>query len=162
LVIAQNTGGKNPYGPGSCGPLVPVAEPGSITRDQCRSRFEHGPGPIGLHVGARAARGAWIIGPGSWHEPGSLISAFRAIFVQRQGFVFFFPFIYLVCFVFNLMILHIYSNNEGTTLYIYYTSWSRIYYSPSHPSCLVETYYKRYSHEFDLIYIFFFTLHPSK
>jgi hypothetical protein len=118
--VERCTGGKNPYGPGSCGPLVPVAEPGSITQDQCRSRFQHEPGPIGLHVGARTARVAWIIGPGSWHEPGSLISAFQAIFVQRQGFVFF-PFIYLVCFVFNLMVLHIYINNEGTTLYIYIT-----------------------------------------
>jgi hypothetical protein len=38
---------------------------------------------------------------------------------------------------------------EPHYIYIYYTSWSRIYYSPSHPSCLVETYYKRYSHKFD-------------
>jgi hypothetical protein len=88
---------------------------------------------------ARAQRGGWIIGPGSWHEPGSLVYAFRAIFVQRQGFVFFFH-LFIWFFVFNLMVLHIYSNNEGTTLYIYYTSWSRIYYTPSHPSCLVETY----------------------
>jgi hypothetical protein len=45
--------------------IGPGAEPGSITRDQWRSRFQHEPGPIGLHVGARAARGAWVIGPGS-------------------------------------------------------------------------------------------------
>jgi hypothetical protein len=70
--------------------------------------------------GRARSEGAWIIGPGSWHEPGSFISAFRAIFVQRQGFVFF-SFIYLVCFVFNLMVLHIYMNNEGTTLYMYIT-----------------------------------------
>jgi hypothetical protein len=44
---------------------------------------------MGVHVAARAARGEGIIGPGSWHEPGSFVSAFRAIFVQRQGFVFF-------------------------------------------------------------------------
>jgi hypothetical protein len=55
-----------------------------------------------------------------------------------------------VCFVFNLMVLHIYSNNEGTTLYIYiyYTSWSRIYYSPAHPSCLVAI-TNGNSHKFD-------------
>jgi hypothetical protein len=46
------TGGKRVYVPGSFGPLVPVAEPGSITWDQCRSRFQHEPGPIGLHVDA--------------------------------------------------------------------------------------------------------------
>jgi hypothetical protein len=51
------TGGKRPYGPGSCGPLVSVAEPGSITRDQYRSRFQHEPGPIGLHLGARSEEG---------------------------------------------------------------------------------------------------------
>jgi hypothetical protein len=34
---------------------------------------------------------------------------------------------------------------EPYYIYIYYTSWSRIYYTPSHLSCLVETYYKRYS-----------------
>jgi hypothetical protein len=96
------TGGKNPYGPGSCGPLVPIPEPGSITRHQCRSRFEHEPGPIGLHMGARAARVAWIIGPGSWHEPGSLISAFRAIFGKRRGFVFFSIYLFGVfCIQFN-------------------------------------------------------------
>jgi hypothetical protein len=38
LYIHTYTGGKMAYGPGSFGPLVPVAEPGSITRDQCRSR----------------------------------------------------------------------------------------------------------------------------
>jgi hypothetical protein len=65
-------------------------------------------------------------------------------FYTAARFCVFFSFIYLVCFIFNLMVLHIYSNNEETIyIYIYYTSWSRIYYSPSHPSCLVETYYKR-------------------
>jgi hypothetical protein len=59
------TGGKRAYGPGLFGPLVPVAEPGSITRDQCRSRFQHEPGPRGLHVGALRREGAWVIGPGS-------------------------------------------------------------------------------------------------
>jgi hypothetical protein len=50
------------YGPGSFGSLVPVAEPGSVTRDQCRSRFQHEPGPIGLHVDAlqgRSPLGQW-------------------------------------------------------------------------------------------------------
>jgi hypothetical protein len=60
-----NTGGKRPYGPGSFGPLVPVAEPGSITRDQCRSRFQHEPGPIGLHVDVLQRERAWVIGPSS-------------------------------------------------------------------------------------------------
>jgi hypothetical protein len=46
------TGGKRAYGPGSFGPLVPVAEPGSITRDQCRSRFQHEPGPMLRREGA--------------------------------------------------------------------------------------------------------------
>jgi hypothetical protein len=41
-------------------------------------------------------------------------------FCTAAGFCVFL-FIYLVCFVFNLMVLHIYSNNEGTTLYIYIT-----------------------------------------
>jgi hypothetical protein len=50
---------------------------------------------------ARAQRGGWLIGPGSWHELRSLVSAFQAIFVQRQGFVFYL-FIYLVfCIQFN-------------------------------------------------------------
>jgi hypothetical protein len=65
LFVGNITGGKRSYGPGSCGPLVPVAEPGSITGNQWRSWFQHEPGPIGLHVDARAARGAWVIGPGS-------------------------------------------------------------------------------------------------
>jgi hypothetical protein len=56
--FALNTGGKRAYGPGSFGSLVPVAEPGSITRDQCRSRFQHEPGPIGLHVDALRREGA--------------------------------------------------------------------------------------------------------
>jgi hypothetical protein len=63
--IPTSTGGKRAYGPGSFGPLVPVAEPGSITRDQCRSRFQHEPGPIGLHVDVLRREGAWVIGPGS-------------------------------------------------------------------------------------------------
>jgi hypothetical protein len=137
----------------------------------CRTGIDYsGPMPVpvparigtdGSPRGRARSEGVWLIGLGSWHEPGSLVSAFQAIFVQRQGFVFFF-YLFIWCFVFNLMVLHIYKNNEGTTLYIYYTSWSQIYYTPSHPSCLVETYYKWYSHEFDLIYIFFFILHPSK
>jgi hypothetical protein len=55
-------GGKRAYGPGSFGSLVPVAEPGSITRDQCRSRFQHEPGLIGLHVDAlqRDAPGSMV------------------------------------------------------------------------------------------------------
>jgi hypothetical protein len=61
----NGTGGKRAYGPGSFGPLVPVAEPGSITRDQCRSWFQHESGPIGLHVDALRREGAWVIGPGS-------------------------------------------------------------------------------------------------
>jgi hypothetical protein len=56
---------KRVYGPGSFGSLVPVAEPGSITRDQCRSRFQHEPGPIGLHVDALQGRSPWVNGPGS-------------------------------------------------------------------------------------------------
>jgi hypothetical protein len=45
-------------------------------------------------------------------------------FVARTGMLIsagfcVFLFIYLVCFVFNLMVLHIYSNNEGIILYIY-------------------------------------------
>jgi hypothetical protein len=59
------TGGKRAYGPGLFGPLVSVAEPGSITRDQCRSRFQHEPGSIGLHVDALRREGAWVIGPSS-------------------------------------------------------------------------------------------------
>jgi hypothetical protein len=77
-------------------------------------------------------------------------------FVARTGIVdlcrvlCFFPF-YLFgvfCIQFNG---YIYTAimKEPPYIYIYYTSWSRIYYSPSHPSCLVETYYKRYSHKFD-------------
>jgi hypothetical protein len=64
-VLKGYTGGKRAYGPGSFGPLVPVAEPGSITRYQCRSWFQHEPGPIGLHVDALRREGAWVIGPGS-------------------------------------------------------------------------------------------------
>jgi hypothetical protein len=62
LCFEQLTGGKRAYGPGSFGPSVPVAEPGSITRDQCRSRFQYEPGPIGLHVDARRREG----GLGHW------------------------------------------------------------------------------------------------
>jgi hypothetical protein len=67
MYIAKDghTSGKRPYGPGSFGPLVPVAEPGSITRDQCRSRFQYEPGPIGLHVDALKREGPQVIGPGS-------------------------------------------------------------------------------------------------
>jgi hypothetical protein len=65
LQDAVHTSGKRPYGPGLFGPLVPVAKPGSITRDQYRSRFQHEPGPIGLHVDALQREGAWVIGPGS-------------------------------------------------------------------------------------------------
>jgi hypothetical protein len=72
LGTTQRTGGKRAYGPGSFGPSVPVAEPGSITRDQCRSRFEHEPGPIGLHVDARRREG----GLGHWSR-----------FVERTGIV---------------------------------------------------------------------------
>jgi hypothetical protein len=93
------TGGKRVYGPGSFGPLVPVAEPGSITRDQCRSRFQHEPGPIGLHVDALQGRSPWV-----------RIVDLKVFFsIQGLGF-------YLVCIVFNLMVLYIYNNNEGTTL----------------------------------------------
>jgi hypothetical protein len=62
---ATSTGRKRPYGPGLCGPLVLVAESGSITQDQCRSRFQHELGLIGLHVDALQREGAWVIGPGS-------------------------------------------------------------------------------------------------
>jgi hypothetical protein len=62
----QATGGKRACGPSSFGPLVPVAEPGSITRDKCRSRFQHEPGPIGLHVDALRREG-----------PGSLVPVRR-------------------------------------------------------------------------------------
>jgi hypothetical protein len=51
--------------PGSFGPLVPVAEPGSITRDQYRSRFQHEPESIGLHVDALQRDAPWVNGPGS-------------------------------------------------------------------------------------------------
>jgi hypothetical protein len=64
-LLVHITGGKRVYGPGSFGPLVPVAEPGSITRDQCRSRFQHEPGPIGLHVDVLQGRSPWVNGPGS-------------------------------------------------------------------------------------------------
>jgi hypothetical protein len=64
-IIIGSTGGKWAYCPGPFGPLVPVAEPGSITRDQCRSRFQHEPGPRGLHVDALRREGGWAIGPGS-------------------------------------------------------------------------------------------------
>jgi hypothetical protein len=57
------TSGKRPYDPGSSGPLVPVAEPGSITWDQCWSWFQHEPGPIGLHVDVLQREGAWILVP---------------------------------------------------------------------------------------------------
>jgi hypothetical protein len=60
-----HTSGKRAYDPGSFGPLILVAEPGSITRDQCRSRFQHELGPIGLHVDALRREGAWVIGPSS-------------------------------------------------------------------------------------------------
>jgi hypothetical protein len=65
MLTPTHIGGKRAYGPGSFGPLVPVAEPGSITRDQCRSRFQHEPGPRGLHMDALRREGAWVIGPGS-------------------------------------------------------------------------------------------------
>jgi hypothetical protein len=65
MVFSICTGGKRPYGPGSSGPLVLVVESGSITRDQCRSRFQHEPGPIGHHVDALQREGAWVSGPDS-------------------------------------------------------------------------------------------------
>jgi hypothetical protein len=62
---AALTGGTRAYGPGLFGPLVSVAEPGSITQDQCRFRFQHEPGPIGLHVDALQRDAPWVNGPGS-------------------------------------------------------------------------------------------------
>jgi hypothetical protein len=59
------TGGKRAYGLGLFRPLVPVAEPESITRDQYRSRFQHEPGPIGLYVDALQRDAPWVNGPGS-------------------------------------------------------------------------------------------------
>jgi hypothetical protein len=49
-------------------------------------------------------------------------------FCTAAGFCVFFSFIYLVCFVFNLMVLHMYNNNEGTTHYIYIYMQNRYIY----------------------------------
>jgi hypothetical protein len=60
-------------------------------------------GTDGSPHGHVRSEGGWIIGPGSWHEPGSLVSAaaaFRAIFVPRQDFVFFS--IYLFCVLYSI------------------------------------------------------------
>jgi hypothetical protein len=93
----------------------------------CRTGINYsGPMPVpilartgtnGSPRGLTRSEGGWIIGLGSWHELGSLVSAFRAIFCTAAGFVFFFH-LFIWCFQFNLIVLHIYSNNKGTTIYI--------------------------------------------
>ena len=62
-------------------------------------------GTDGSPRGHPAAEGGMINGPGSWHEPGSLVRqgfVFFALFFTTAGFCIFFPFIYfLFCIQFN-------------------------------------------------------------
>jgi hypothetical protein len=108
--------------------------------------------------GCAAARG----GLGHW----SRFVAWTGI-IDLKVLCFFFQLglgFYLVCFVFNLMVLHIYNNNEGTTLYIYIThhGHKNILFTVSSVVLGRNIYILQTVLTQIWFYIFFFTLHPSK